>query len=49
VKEGKKEICAKMSEYVRKRGKVIVINPEKDKTMVQVTLRFFTFSFVKKR
>jgi hypothetical protein len=37
VKEGKKEICAKMSEYVRKRGKVIVINPEKDKTMVQVT------------
>ena len=31
------EICAKMAEYVRKRGKVIVINPEKDKTMVQVS------------
>ena len=25
-----------MNEYIKKRGKVIVINPEKDKTMVQV-------------
>jgi hypothetical protein len=36
VKTGKAEICGKMAEYVKKRGKVIVINPEKDKTMVQV-------------
>ena len=30
-----------MAEYVKKRGKVIVINPEKDKTMVQVPIVFF--------
>ena len=29
-----------MAEYVKKRGKVIVINPEKDKTMVQELLDF---------
>ena len=27
-----------MAEYVKKRGKVIMINPEKDKTMVQELL-----------
>lgn len=40
VKSGTSEICAKMAEYVKKRGKVIVINPEKDKTMVQELLDF---------
>ena len=30
------QIC----EYVKKRGSVIVINPEKDKTMVQELLEF---------
>ena len=29
-----------MCEYVKKRGSVIVINPEKDKTMVQELLEF---------
>jgi len=40
VKEGQNELCTKMAEYVKKRGKVIVINPEKDKTMVQELLDF---------
>jgi len=34
------ELCNKMADYVKKRGKVIVINPEKDKTMVQELLEF---------
>ena len=29
-----------MCEYVKKRGSLIVINPEKDKTMVQELLEF---------
>ena len=29
-----------MCEYVKKRGSVIVVNPEKDKTMVQELLEF---------
>ena len=40
VKTGQQELCNKMAEYVKKRGKVIVINPEKDKTMVQELLDF---------
>merc|ERR1712198_696044 len=40
VKNGQQELCSKMAEYVKKRGKVIVINPEKDKTMVQELLDF---------
>lgn len=40
VKDGQSELCTKMAEYVKKRGKVIVINPEKDKTMVQELLDF---------
>lgn len=40
VKDGQTELCGKMAEYVKKRGKVIVINPEKDKTMVQELLDF---------
>ena len=34
IKNVQVELCSKMAEYVKKRGKVIVINPEKDKTMV---------------
>ena len=40
VKDGQTELCSKMAEYVKKRGKVIVLNPEKDKTMVQELLDF---------
>ena len=40
VKNGHTELCSKMADYVKKRGKVIVINPEKDKTMVQELLDF---------
>lgn len=40
VKDGQAELCTKMAEYTKKRGKVIVINPEKDKTMVQELLDF---------
>ena len=40
VKNGHVELCSKMAEYVKKRGKVIMINPEKDKTMVQELLDF---------
>ena len=40
VKDGQNELCSKMAEYVKKRGKVIVVNPEKDKTMVQELLDF---------
>jgi len=40
VKTGQSDLCNKMAEYVKKRGKVIVINPEKDKTMVQELLEF---------
>ena len=29
VKNGQVELCSKMAEYVKKRGKVIMINPEK--------------------
>ena len=40
VKNGLTELKAKMCEYVKKRGSVIVVNPEKDKTMVQELLDF---------
>ena len=40
VKTGQSDLCNKMAEYVKKRGKVIVINPEKDKTMVQVIVLY---------
>jgi cullin-4 len=40
VKNGQNELCSKIAEYIKKRGKVIVINPEKDKTMVQELLEF---------
>ena len=40
VKGGHAELKTKMCEFVKKRGAVIVINPEKDKTMVQELLDF---------
>lgn len=40
VKEGLPELCAHFNQYIKKRGKVIVTNPEKDKTMVQELLDF---------
>lgn len=40
VKGGHTELKGKMCDYVKKRGRVIVVNPEKDKTMVQELLDF---------
>lgn len=40
VKGGHQELMVKMCDYVKKRGAVIVVNPEKDKTMVQELLDF---------
>lgn len=40
VKNGLFELCKALNEYTKKRGKTIVINPEKDKTMVQELLDF---------
>lgn len=37
---GHAELKGKMCDYVKKRGRVIVVNPEKDKTMVQELLNF---------
>ncbi|XP_053200258.1 cullin-4B-like [Panonychus citri] len=40
VKEGLHELCIHFNQYIKKRGKVIVTNPEKDRTMVQELLDF---------
>ena len=40
VKNGPQELCTHFSGYVKKRGRTIVIDPEKDKTMVQELLDF---------
>ncbi len=40
VKNGLSELKAKVCEFVKRRGAVIVVNPEKDKTMVQELLDF---------
>jgi len=40
VKEGLPELCLYFNQFIKKRGKVIVTNPEKDKTMVQELLDF---------
>ena len=40
VKNGHNELRVKVCDYVKARGAVIVINPEKDKTMVQELLDF---------
>lgn len=40
VKRGLEELCAYFGAYIKARGAAIVINPEKDKTMVQELLDF---------
>nr|CAG4641482.1 EOG090X01NX [Eurycercus lamellatus] len=40
VKNGPQELCTAFCGYVKKRGRTIVIDPEKDKTMVQELLDF---------
>ena len=40
VKEGQPELCSHFNACVKSRGKVIVSNPEKDRTMVQELLDF---------
>jgi len=40
VKNGMQELCTWFCTYVKKRGRTIVIDPEKDKTMVQELLDF---------
>ncbi|KAI1287352.1 Cullin-4B [Halotydeus destructor] len=40
VKDGLQELCSQFNQYIKKKGKVIVTNPEKDKTMVQELLEF---------
>ena len=40
VSDGHTELKGKMCDFVKKRGRVIVVNPEKDKTMVQELLDF---------
>jgi len=40
VKDGLVELCTAFNRYIKKRGLVIVTNPEKDKTMVQELLDF---------
>lgn len=40
VKNGLIELCLYFSQYIKKRGRAIVINPERDKTLVQELLDF---------
>lgn len=40
VKDGLPQLCSHFNQYIKKRGKVIVTNPEKDRTMVQELLDF---------
>jgi cullin 4 len=40
VKNGTQELCASFNAYIKKKGKTLVIDPEKDKTMVQDLLDF---------
>lgn len=40
VKNGLGELCSALNAYIKKRGRTIVIDPEKDKTMVQELLDF---------
>lgn len=40
VKNGLSELCKALNDYIKKKGKTIVIDPEKDKTMVQELLDF---------
>uniref|UniRef100_U5ERJ8 Cullin-4A n=1 Tax=Corethrella appendiculata TaxID=1370023 RepID=U5ERJ8_9DIPT len=40
VKNGTTELCSHFNAYIKKKGRTIVIDPEKDKTMVQDLLDF---------
>ncbi|XP_054712277.1 cullin-4A-like [Uloborus diversus] len=40
VKDGLPQLCSHFNLYIKKQGRVIVSNPEKDKTMVQELLEF---------
>lgn len=40
VKNGTAELCANFNAYIKKKGRTIVIDPEKDKSMVQDLLDF---------
>jgi cullin 4 len=40
VKNGTVELCASFNAYIKKKGKTLVIDPEKDKTMVQDLLDY---------
>ena len=40
VKNGLPELCSNFNAYIKKKGRTIVIDPEKDKTMVQELLDF---------
>ncbi|KAL1121990.1 hypothetical protein AAG570_003398 [Ranatra chinensis] len=40
VKKGLSELCTMFNAYIKKKGRTIVIDPEKDKTMVQELLDF---------
>lgn len=40
VKNGTIELCLNFNTYIKKKGRTIVIDPEKDKTMVQDLLDF---------
>ncbi|XP_066586611.1 cullin-4A [Prorops nasuta] len=40
IKNGLAELCLNFNSYIKKKGKTIVIDPEKDKTMVQELLDF---------
>lgn len=40
VKNGLSELCLSFNTYIKKKGRTIVIDPEKDKTMVQELLDF---------
>jgi len=40
VKKGLTELCTMFNAYIKKKGRTIVIDPEKDKTMVQELLDF---------
>ncbi|GAB6021134.1 Cullin-4B [Chamberlinius hualienensis] len=40
VKNGLTELCTHFNQYIKKRGRAIVVNPEKDRTLVQDLLDF---------
>lgn len=40
VRNGLADLCLALNQYIKKRGRAIVIDPEKDKTMVQELLDF---------